>query len=133
MSRYRETAVAGTTTGFIGLGETVTWKAKHLGKTRFLKSKITAMNRPHSFTDEQVSGDFKSLKHEHYFKAIHNGTIVIDLFSFESPYGKAGALFNRFFLVNYLKKLLEQRNKLIREYAEGNKWKALLEHNMVRW
>lgn len=133
MSRYREAAVAGVTAGLISLGETVTWRAKHLWKTRFLRAKITAMDRPHSFTDEQISGDFKSLKHEHYFKAVHNGTIVIDLFSFETPYGKAGLFLNKIYLNNYLKKLLEQRNETIRQYAESDKWKYLLEHNMVRY
>lgn len=130
MVRYEEKAVAGVTTGLIGLDETVTWKAKHLWKMRFMKVKVTAMDRPHSFIDEQVSGDFKYLKHEHYFKAIHNGTIVIDLFSFETPYGKAGLLLNKLYLVNYLKKLLEQRNETIREYAEGEKWKSILEQYM---
>ncbi|MBE7173464.1 MAG: SRPBCC family protein [Williamsia sp.] len=133
MIHYKETAVSGVTAGLIGLGETVTWKAKHLGKMRFLRAKVTAMDRPHSFTDEQIMGDFKSLKHEHYFKAVHNGTIVIDLFSFETPYGKAGMLLNKIYLNNYLKKLLEQRNETIRQYAESDKWKYLLEHNMVRY
>ena len=133
MIHYREAAVAGVTAGLISLGETVTWKAKHLGKTRFLRSKITAMDRPHSFTDEQIMGDFKSLKHEHYFKAVQNGTIVIDLFGFETPYGKAGMLLNKIYLNNYLKKLLEQRNDTIRQYAESDKWKYLLEHNLARY
>ena len=133
MNHYREAAVAGVTAGLISLGETVTWRAKHLWKTRFLRSKITAMDRPHSFTDEQISGDFKSLKHEHYFKAVQNGTIVIDLFSFETPYGKAGLFFNKIYLNNYIKKLLEQRNETIRQYAETDKWKYLLEHNMARY
>ena len=48
------------------------------------------MHAPQSFTDEMVNGDFKQMKHEHHFKPIQNGTLMIDLFSFESPYGKAG-------------------------------------------
>lgn len=133
MIRYREVAVAGITAGLISLGETVTWRAKHLWKTRFLRVKITAMDRPHSFTDEQIMGDFKSLKHEHYFKAVQNGTIVIDLFSFETPFGQAGILLNKTYLSNYLKKLLEQRNETIRQYAESDKWKYLLENNLARY
>lgn len=126
MAHTDEEAVAGITNGLIGLNETVTWKAKHLLKTRILKSKITAMDRPLSFTDEMVDGDFKSLKHEHHFKSIENGTLVIDLFSFEAPYGSLGRFVNQLFLTNYLKKLLEQRNKVIKEYAESEKWKFVL-------
>jgi ligand-binding SRPBCC domain-containing protein len=127
MSHTNEEAIAGTTSGLIGLDETVTWKAKHLGKTRILRSKITAMNRPLSFTDEMVNGDFKSIRHEHHFKRIDNGTLLIDLFSFESPYGGLGRLANRLFITGYMKKLLELRNQSIKEYAESEKWKFILD------
>jgi len=126
MAHTGEEAIAGTVSGLLGLDETVTWKAKHLFKTRILRSRITAMNRPLSFTDEMVEGDFKSLRHEHYFKSIGNGTLLIDLFHFESPYGGLGRLANRLFLTDYLKKLLESRNLIIREYAESEKWKFIL-------
>ena len=127
MAHTGEEAIAGTTNGLIGLNETVTWKARHLRKIRILKSKITAMNPPLSFTDEMVQGDFKSLRHEHHFKQIANGTLLIDLFTFESPYGGLGKLAERLFLTRYLKNLLEARNKVIKEYAESEKWKFILE------
>jgi len=126
MAHTNEEAIAGTVSGLLGLDETVTWKAKHLFKTRIMRSRMTSMNRPLSFTDEMVEGDFKSLRHEHYFKSIGNGTLLIDLFHFESPYGGLGRLVNRLFLTDYLKKLLESRNDVIREYAESEKWKFIL-------
>jgi ligand-binding SRPBCC domain-containing protein len=127
MAHTGEEAVAGTTNGLINLDETVTWKARHLYKTRILKTRITAMNRPLSFTDEMVSGDFKSIKHEHHFKSIGNGTLLIDLFHFESPWGGLGKLANSLFLTNYMKRMLEERNKVIKEYAESEKWKFVLD------
>jgi ligand-binding SRPBCC domain-containing protein len=127
MAHTGEEAIAGTTNGLIGLNETVTWKARHLRKIRILKSKITAMNPPLSFTDEMVQGDFKSLRHEHHFKQISNGTLLIDLFTFESPYGGLGRLAERLFLTRYLKNLLETRNKVIKDYAESEKWKFILD------
>lgn len=126
MTKSNEQAVAGTTTGLINLNETVTWKSKHLGKMRFLRVKISDMKSPHLFTDEMLTGDFKSMKHEHHFKPISNGTLMIDLLSFESPYGNIGKLVNKIFLTRYLKKLLERRNLVIKEYAESEKWKFLL-------
>ena len=84
------------------------------------------MKKPDLFIDEQLQGDFKIMKHEHHFKPCDNGTIVIDLFYFESPYGILGKWFNRIYLTNYLKKMLEQRNKTIKEFAETEKWKKLL-------
>jgi ligand-binding SRPBCC domain-containing protein len=127
MAHANEEAIGGTTNGLIGVDETVTWKAKHLMKTRILKSRVTAMTRPLSFTDEMVTGDFKSLKHEHHFKSIGNGTLLIDLFHFEAPFGGLGKLANALFLTKYMKKLLEQRNKIIKEYAESEKWKFVLD------
>lgn len=127
MAHTEEEAIAGTTSGLIGLNETVTWKARHLRKMRVLKSKITAMDPPLSFTDEMVSGDFKSLRHEHHFKTIANGTLLIDIFSYEAPYGGLGRLADRLFLTRYMKTLLEARNKTIKEYAESEKWKFILD------
>jgi ligand-binding SRPBCC domain-containing protein len=126
MAHTNEEAVAGTTAGLIGLHETVTWKARHLMKTRYLKSEITAMDRPHFFTDEMRQGDFKSLKHERHFKQIENGTLMIDIIHFESPYGKLGQLINSLYLTRYMQKLIEHRNAAIKEYAESNKWQNIL-------
>jgi len=121
-----EKAIAGTINGLINKDETVTWEAKHLFKTRRFTSKITAMERPLSFTDEMVKGDFKSFYHEHHFKTVDNGTIMIDLLNFESPHAVFGKIFNRLFLRSYIEKFLLKRNAVIKEYAETQKWKAIL-------
>jgi ligand-binding SRPBCC domain-containing protein len=126
MAQTGEQAVAGTTMGLIGAGETVTWKAKHLMKTRIMKIRISEMNRPLSFVDEMVEGDFQSFRHQHHFKQIDNGIFMIDIVDFESPYGKIGKLLNSIYLTKYLRTLLESRNEFIRNFAESNKWKDLL-------
>ncbi|RZM01677.1 MAG: cell division protein, partial [Pedobacter sp.] len=56
MTKHKEEAVAGTRFGLIEKDETVTWKAKHLFKTRMLRTKITAMKKAEMFIDEQVEG-----------------------------------------------------------------------------
>jgi ligand-binding SRPBCC domain-containing protein len=127
MSKYNEVAVAGTRFGLIEKDETVTWKAKHFFKNRLMKVKVTDMKPYESFTDEKVEGDFKTMKHVHHFKPCDNGTIMIDLFEFESPYGFIGKIFNSLVLSKYMARLLEQRNKMIKEFAETDKWKRLLE------
>lgn len=126
MSAYKEEAVAGTRFGLIEKDDTITWKARHLFKTRYLRVKITDLQRPLFFTGVQLSGDFKMMKHEHHFKPCENGTIMIDLFEYEVPYGAAGKLFDRLYLRNYLLRLLHQRIQTIKEYAESEKWKKLL-------
>lgn len=126
MSQHKEEAVAGTRFGLIEKDETVTWKAKHLFKMRLYRSKITEMKKSQLFIDEQLEGDFRMLKHEHHFKPCDNGTIMIDLIDFESPYGAIGRGFNKLYLTRYLRKLIERRNTTIKEFAEGDKWRKLL-------
>ena len=58
-SHTNETAIAGTTSGLIGLNETVTWEATHFGVRQQLTSRITEFEYPNLFTDEMVKGVFK--------------------------------------------------------------------------
>jgi ligand-binding SRPBCC domain-containing protein len=126
MSTHQEEAVAGTRFGLAEKEDTITWKARHLFRNRLLRVKISEMKKNELFVDEQVQGDFKMMKHEHHFKPCDNGTILINLLHFESPYGMLGQWFNSLYLTRYMKKLLEQRNKAIKEFAETGKWKRLL-------
>jgi ligand-binding SRPBCC domain-containing protein len=126
MTKHKEEAVAGIRFGLIEKNESVTWKAKHLFKTRFLRSEIVDMKKPDMFIDQQVKGDFKTMKHEHHFKPCENGTIMIDLIEFEAPYGSFGKLFSKLYLTRYVKNLIEQRNKSIKEFAESEKWRKFL-------
>lgn len=127
MDRYDERAIAGKTSGLINEGEYVTWQAKHLGKTRRFTSRITHMRPPDFFRDEMTAGDFRSFHHEHHFQAIENGTVMMDILHFETPYGWLGKLLDRLYLESYLRKMIVQRNQLIKQYAESDAWKVLLE------
>ncbi|MDG5491938.1 SRPBCC family protein [Psychroserpens sp. SPM9] len=118
LAHSNEKAVAGTTSGLIGLGEWVTWEAKHFGIIQQLTSKITAFVSPHYFVDEMVSGAFKSFKHEHSFKSVDNGTLMVDTLQFESPYGIFGTLANILVLKRYMTNLLKVRNTFLKQKAE---------------
>ncbi len=126
MSKFGERPIGGRMDGLIEKDETVTWEARHFFKKRVLTSRITEMKRPFLFIDEQVKGDFASLRHEHIFKQIENGTIMIDQFSYQLPYGGLGRMANRLFLEKYLTKLLTERNEMLRATAESNGWKNYL-------
>jgi hypothetical protein len=49
-----------------------------------------------------------------------------DVFDFQTPYGILGQLVNKLFLKNDMFKLLKERNRIIKEYAETDKWKSVL-------
>lgn len=118
MLHTNEKAIAGKTSGLIEKGETVTWQARHLFKTRRLTSKISSMKAPYYFRDEMIEGDFKLMEHDHYFSSTNEGTEMKDVFHFRAPYGFAGKLIEIIFLTSYLKKLLKTRNNIIRQTAE---------------
>lgn len=118
-SKTNEKAIAGKTSGLIELGETVTWRAKHLGFYQTLTTKIIDIESPKMFTDVMIKGVFKSMKHQHIFQEKEGTTLMIDIFEFESPFGVFGKIFNRIFLENYLKNFLIERNRMIKETTES--------------
>ncbi len=118
LKHSNEKAISGKTSGLIGLGESVTWEAKHFGFTQILTSKITEFESPNYFVDEMVSGAFKSFRHLHIFQQKRKQTLMIDEFYFQSSFGFLGKLANRLFLEKYIINLLKIRNQLLKEVAE---------------
>jgi len=114
----KEEAVAGKTSGLIGLGESVTWRARHFGITQYLTSKITKYNYPYFFTDEMVTGAFKSFNHQHIFKYSNGITLMTDIFDYTSPLGILGKAADYLFLEKYMRKLLINRNAIVKQYVE---------------
>ena len=49
-----------------------------------------------------------------------------DLFDYEAPLGYLGRFANVLFLEKYMTNFLEKRNQTIKEFAESDKWKAIL-------
>ena len=121
-----ERAVAGTTTGLIGLGETVTWSAVHFGFRQRLTVEIVEYDRPHSFADQMLSGAFKSMHHRHTFEAHQDETVMRDHFAFEAPLGVLGTIAEKLVLESYMRRFLETRNARLKALAEGDDWARFL-------
>jgi len=108
MAQSGERAIGGVTEGSIGLGETVTWRARHFGIWFTVTSQITGLEKPDRFVDEQVRGPFRSFRHEHRFVREGDATVMTDTLTIESPV--LGRLVERLLLVPYLRRLIRQRN-----------------------
>jgi ligand-binding SRPBCC domain-containing protein len=121
MTKSGERAVAGVTTGLMELGDTVTWEAHHLGADRRLTTRITEMDRPHCFVDEQVVGPFKSFRHVHMYFAVPDGTLMTDDCTYTVPFRWFGTLLERAILGGYMRELLETRNAHIKQVAENSR------------
>jgi len=127
--RTKEKVIAGRKSGLIKLNESVTWKAKHFGLWHTLTVKITKYKKPTMFTDEMIQGGFKYMKHKHEFNKVKNGTMMVDTFEFQSPMGMLGKIVDALVLKSYLTKFLNERNRVLKLYAETDKWKLVLEVN----
>ena len=120
MAATREVAIAGRTSGAIGLGETVTWRARHFGLWWTLTSRITVVDPPTRFADEQASGPFARFEHTHTFEPTAGGTRMTDDWEHTAPFGPLGWLADRLFLVRHMRRLLETRNAALKAEAEAD-------------
>jgi ligand-binding SRPBCC domain-containing protein len=125
------------TTGLIGPGERVTWRARHFWVSQRLTSAITAYDRPAYFQDTMLRGAFHSMQHDHWFRALtpeelarrgatNPVTEMRDSFRFSAPLGPLGWLAERLVLRRYMRNLLRERNRVIAEVASGDAWRRYL-------
>lgn len=122
----REQAVAGVTSGLIGMGQEVTWRAHHFGAWRELTVRITVFERPGHFRDSMVQGDFGRFDHDHYFEEAGGTTRMRDVFDFSAPGGRLSRMAEGFLLKAYLRRLLEQRAQEVRAAAKSSRWQKYL-------
>ncbi len=128
-THFGEQAVAqgGVTTGLIGLGQQVTWQARHFWVRQQLTSEITQFSAPDYFQDTMLRGAFASMQHDHYFRAISDTqTEMRDEFRFAAPLGPLGRIAEWLVLRRYRTALLHERNLVIKQVAESDVWREYL-------
>jgi ligand-binding SRPBCC domain-containing protein len=126
VSFSKEKAVGGITSGLIGLGQEVEWRAKHFGLWLSMRVKITAFSRPTYFQDAMARGPFRYFKHDHAFEQQEQGTLMIDKLEFQSPVLIVGRMIDAVVLRGYLRRLLETRNRALKAAAESDQWRVYL-------
>jgi ligand-binding SRPBCC domain-containing protein len=132
LSHTGEEAVGGRTSGLIGLGESVTWRARHFGVRQHLTSRISAFDRPRYFQDTMVRGAFAWMVHDHFFDAAPDGgTVLRDEFRFAAPLGILGRIAERLVLRRYMTRFLETRNAVLKRVAESDEWRQFLDGTPV--
>ncbi len=125
-TKHREQAVDGVTQGLIGADEFVTWEATHFGVRQRLTSRIVIFSPPHHFRDSMVSGAFAGFDHDHHFYPTDRGTRMVDIFAYKSPLGPLGYLADRLYVERYMTGLLVERNQILRDIAESERWREFL-------
>ena len=123
-ARTGERAIAGVTSGLIGLNESVTWRARHFCVWQEMTVQITQMERPKYFQDTMLRGPFRSFQHDHYFVNSEGGhTEMTDVLRFSAPLPVAGRM-AELVLRPYLRRFLRERNSFIRRIAESEDWRS---------
>jgi ligand-binding SRPBCC domain-containing protein len=130
-THFGEQATAGTRTGLINMGESVTWRARHFFIRQNLTSAITAFDPPLYFQDTMLRGAFRSMQHDHHFLELPTpdgspATEMRDDFRFSAPLGPLGWITERLILRRYMRNLLRERNAIIRQVAESDSWQQYL-------
>ena len=97
-------------------------RARHFGIWQSLTVHITEFEPPTHFADVMLRGTFRRMKHHHYFERSLEGTVMRDLFSYESPLGILGRIAEFLFLDRYMRSLLIERNRIIKATAESDAW-----------
>jgi ligand-binding SRPBCC domain-containing protein len=117
-----ERAVGGVTSGLLGPGDEITWRARHFGLPLSLTSRITGYDRPRWFRDSMVRGPFARFDHDHFFDPAEGGTLVRDVFDYASPLGPLGRLADLVAVERHMRDFLARRNEHLRELAESARW-----------
>lgn len=121
LSGSGETATTSSGRRILEYGDEVTFRARHFGLRWEMTSCITEFERPGRFVDQQTSGPFRTLVHEHGFEETASGqTRMTDRMSITLPGGPLGVAIARLVAAPYLRRLLRQRADHIKFLAEQN-------------
>ena len=120
-------AAGGVTSGLIGLGEQVTWRARHFHVWQNLTSETTALQAPAYFQVTMIRGIFRFMQADHWFRTLPSGaTEMKDSFRVAAPLPLLGPLAEALFLRRYMLSLLRERNAVIKQVAESGEWRKYL-------
>jgi ligand-binding SRPBCC domain-containing protein len=119
MVRYGESMVEGPDGGAFTEGSTVTWRARHFGVPFRLSSIVFDIDPPRRFLDRQIKGPFAAFDHEHVFEEHPYGTLMRDTITLRSPFGPIGALVDRLFMRQYMRRVIDERGAALAEALES--------------
>ena len=112
-------------TGLLEPGDRVTVRQRQFGVPFSLSAEVTEMGRPRQFVDEQRSGVFGSLVHEHTFEDRDGETVMRDSVQFGMPCGPLGIV-GEPIARRRLRWLIDYHAEAVREVAEGERWRRFL-------
>lgn len=80
----------------------------------------TKYEPPQMFEDVQISGPFKSWRHQHIVLPHESGAILRDEIEYEPPFSIFGKIAAPFAIVPKLEKMFEYRHEVTRKWCENS-------------
>lgn len=79
-------------------------------------TEITHVNKPNYFVDEQRFGPYKMWHHEHIFKQLPDGQVLMeDIVSYAIPFGFLGRIANKFIVSGKVKQIFDYRTEVLKK------------------
>lgn len=78
-------------------------------------TRISMVNAPFCFMDEQLKGPYKVWKHEHHFKSVDGGVLMTDILNYDIGKGIIGSIAGKLFVHKKVKEIFEFRRKKLEE------------------
>jgi ligand-binding SRPBCC domain-containing protein len=126
------TVEPGRTSGLLVEGDLVTFEASHFGVRWTLTARISEMDAPRRFVDEQVRGPFRALRHVHTFEVDGTGTRMTDVIDFRSPFGPLGWLADQLLVGPHLKRFAVRKQTGLKVLIEGGHLRAQTKESTVQ-
>ena len=89
-----------------------------LGYKTLWLSEIKKIDPNHYFIDQQIDGPFKFWQHEHRIVESDEGQKMVDIISYQLPYGFLNKLIDWLIVKPQIKKLFDFRNNQIKSFFE---------------
>ena len=95
-------------------GMIITYKVSPLwGIQMNWMTEITHVKEKEYFVDEQRFGPYALWHHQHHFKQMDGGVLMIDIVNYAIPYGFIGRLANGLVVKDQIKKIFDYREEAI--------------------
>ncbi|UCZ52964.1 SRPBCC family protein [Bacillus shivajii] len=118
MQITKDQAVCGVTEGLLEEGDNVTWEVQHFGIKQRLTAMVSFMDSPHKLVI-MVRGTFQTYTHIREFFEVSDGTMMVGMLEYRSPFGLVGILADKLFLERYMQTLIKSRAKTFKKIAEA--------------
>ena len=106
----------GKLSGMLDVGDLVCFEGRHAGLRQRFCARITYIDRPHVFVDEQESGFFRALRHAHWFSPLTGGTLMTDHLTWRAP---RGALMDFVFMTRHMSWFVKTKQMRLKRIAES--------------